>query len=90
MNSVAKSAEVFDIYTVTTRVQNLTKFVIKSNNKLFNLKTTRTYLGPRTKCTHCLYAYLIGKKLKGVQVNFVVNTVVIQYCVYYEIYLNSL
>jgi hypothetical protein len=28
--------------------------------------------------------------LKTVQVNFVVNTVLIQYCVYYEIYLNSL
>ena len=28
--------------------------------------------------------------LKTVPVNFVVNTIVIQYCVYYEIYWNSL
>ena len=28
--------------------------------------------------------------LKTVQLNFVVNTPLIQYCVYYEIYLNSL
>ena len=29
-------------------------------------------------------------KIKSVQVNFVVDTVVTYYCIYYEIYLNSL
>ena len=44
-------------------MQNLTKFIIKLNNKIFNLKTTRTYLGPKAKCTHYLFDDLIGKKL---------------------------
>ena len=33
---------------------------------------------------------LFWPNIKTVQVNFVANTVLIQYCVYYEIYLNSL
>ena len=33
---------------------------------------------------------ILVEMVKTVQVNFVVNTVLIQYCVYYEIYLNSL
>ena len=42
--------------------------------------------GGRSSCNQEMIRY----NIKTVQVNFVVDTVLYYYCVYYEIYLNSL
>ena len=54
-----------------------------------------SYLVLKLSCTyHCTDFYMILwrhlKKIKTVPVNFVVNTILCWYCVYYEIYWNSL